>query len=303
MLTSTYKLVEPALVPLQLLLAMLGMGATMVVSDFTSVLRDPRGLAIGLFVQLLCVPMLALSLVHGLGVGEGWAVGLLLVSAVPGGAFSNLLTFLGKGNVALSIAITTVTTLAAVVTVPLVLRVSAGTFLPDDFQFPVPRVMAEIFGYLLIPLAVGMVIRRLTPRLAPAISRWAIRSSVAFIVLITLGSLGTGRIRVGEYGFGPPLVIILFGATLAFAVPHLCRLLGRYDDDTVAISVEVAVRNVGLGLLVLHFFFPGQPEQGHVLFSALFYAGVSPWFALPIVLRHRLGKTAVLLRRPYPRPE
>ncbi len=302
MLFTYYKLVEPLLVPLQLLLAMLGMGATMVVADFASVFRDPRGLGIGLFVQLLCVPLLALGIVHGLSLGEGWAVGLLLVSAVPGGAFSNLLTFFGRGNVALSIAITAVTTLAAVMTVPFVLRIGAGTFLPPEFSFPVVRVMLEILGYLLIPLGLGMVVRRVTPKHAPAVSRWAIRLSVVLILTITAGSLGTGRIKLAEYGFGPPLVVIAFGALLAVFVPQLCRLLGRYDDDTVAIAIEVAVRNVGLGLLVVHFFFPGEPEQGHVLFSALFYAGISPWLALPIVLRHRRGKSAVLLRRPHPRP-
>ncbi|MEZ4226181.1 MAG: bile acid:sodium symporter [Polyangiaceae bacterium] len=297
-----YHSIEPFLVPAQLILAMLGMGATMTVKDFGAVGRDPRGLVLGLLLQWLFVPLTALACVRLFGLGQGWAVGLLLVAAVPGGAFSNLLTFLGRGNVPLSIAVTTVTTLASVIAVPLILQVGAGTILPPDFHFPITRAMLEIFGYLLAPLALGMVLRRFAPARAPAVSRWAIRGSLALVLTIAAGSLGTGKIRLAEYGLGPPLVIIAFGTFLSLAVPQLCRLLGRYDDDTVALAIEIAVRNVGLGLLVVHYFFPGQPEQGQVLFAALFYAGASPAFALPIMFRHRWGRTAVLFRRPHPRP-
>ncbi len=300
---SVYQTLEPFLIPAQLILAMLGMGATMTVADFGRVGRDPRGLAVGLALQWLYVPGVALAFVNVLSLGEGWAVGLLLVSAVPGGAFSNLLTFLGKGNVPLSIAVTSVTTLASVLMVPLILQIGAGAILPPDFRFPIGRVMLEIFGYLLAPLALGMVARRRLARWAPALSRWAIRGSLALVLSIAAGSLGTGRIRVAEYGWGPPLIILAFGIFLTLTVPQVCRLLGRYDDDTVAITIEVAVRNVGVGLLVVHFFFPGQAEQGMVLFSALFYAGASPAFAIPTLLRHRWGKPVVLLRRPKPRPQ
>ncbi|HMR77870.1 MAG TPA: bile acid:sodium symporter [Polyangiaceae bacterium] len=298
-----YQSIEPFLVPAQLILAMLGMGATMTVADFGSVGRDPRGLAIGLALQWLYVPAVAMGFIHVFGLSQGWAVGLLLVSAVPGGAFSNLLTFLGRGNVPLSIAVTSVTTLGSVLAVPLILQLGAGAILPPDFHFPIPRVMAEIFGYLLAPLAFGMAIRKRFPGAAPGISRWAIRGSLALVITIAVASLGTGRIRLAESGFGPPLIIVLFGTFLAVSIPQLCRLLGRFDDDTVALTIEVAVRNVGLGLLVVHFFFPGQKEQGMVLFSALFYAGASPAFAIPAMLRHRFGKSAVLLRRPKPRPQ
>jgi predicted Na+-dependent transporter len=163
--------------------------------------------------------------------------------------------------------------------------------------------MLDIFGYLLAPLALGMFIRQRMAARAPGVSRWAIRGSLALVLTIAVAALGTGRIRLPEYGWGPPLVILLFGTFLAVSVPQLCRLFGRYDDDTVALAIEVAVRNVGIGLLVVHFFFPGQKEQGMVLFTALFYAGASPVFAVPALLRHRFGRSAVLLRKPNPRPQ
>ena len=293
---------DVVLVPLQLVLAMAGMGATMTLADFKSIVRDPSGLALGLVVQVVCVPLLAVGLAQALGLGKGWAVGLLLVAAVPGGAFSNLLTFFGRGNVPLSIAITTVSTLGCIATVPLVLRVAARSHLPPGFVLPTQRIVVEIFAYLLIPLAAGMVLRRFAPGRSAAVSRWSIRGALSLIALITLGALGSGKIRVVEFGWQPPLVIVAFGASLALGVPQLMRALGRYDDDTVATTIEVAVRNVGVALLLVHFFFPGQPEQAHVLYTALFYAGASPAFALPIMFRHRWGRSAVLFRRRRPRP-
>jgi len=84
--------------------------------------------------------------------------------------------------------------------------------------------------------------------------------------------------------------------------PALCRLARRYDDDTVALSVEVCVRNVGLALLLIHFFFREAPEQAHVLYTCLYYGGMQLLLALPMALRHRRGGSAVLMRAPWPRP-
>lgn len=293
---------EPYLIPAQLILAMVGMGATLHVRDFGDVVKNPGGLATGLALQWIVVPGVAVALAEALGLSPGWAVGLILVAVVPGGAFSNLLTYLGRGNTPLSISVTAVTTLGCIGVVPLYLRLLASDHLPADFRFPIQRIVVEIFAYLLIPLLVGMVVLRVRERWAPELSKWTIRGSLLLIVVITVGALGSGKIEVAEYGWGPPLRIIAFGVVLAGITPLVCRALRRYDDDAVALSVEVAVRNIGVGLLLVRFFFPDRPEQGHVLYTLLFYAGASMWFALPAVLRHRTGRSVTPLLRPHPRP-
>jgi bile acid:Na+ symporter, BASS family len=298
LLSSFHAAAELYFVPAQLGLAMFGMGATLSVRDFAEVLRDPRGLALGLALQLVLVPLIALAFTAVFAMSEGWAVGLLLVAVVPGGAFSNLLTFLGRGNTPLSISVTVAATSGCIVTVPLVLGIIAGPHLADDFVFPRARIVAEIFAYLLIPLVIGMLVYRLTPRHAVPLSRWAIRGSVLLIVLITVSALGSGRIQVAAYGATPPLLIILFGITLAIVVPLCCRLARRYDDDTVALGIEVIVRNVGVALLLVHFFFPGSEAQGHVLYTCLFYAGMSAFISVPMALLHRAGRSPILLLRP-----
>lgn len=290
--------VETYAIPAQLALAMLGMGATLRPRDFLAVVRDPRGLALGFLLQVALVPAIAVGFAQVFGMTAGWAVGLFLVAVVPGGAFSNLLTFLGRGNTALSISITLLSTSLCVITVPLILRLVAAAHLPDNFSFPTHRIVLEIGAYLIAPLCAGMVCLRLLPGFAEGLSKWSIRLSVALIILITVVSVGSGRIKVGEYGWVPPARILLFAVALVAMIPHLCRLFGRYDEDTLAIGIEVIVRNVGVGLLLIRFFFPGTETQGHVLYTCLFYAGISGFFAVPQVLLHRYGRSPVFLRAP-----
>ncbi|MCB9586696.1 MAG: bile acid:sodium symporter family protein [Polyangiaceae bacterium] len=302
-LFSHHAFVEAYFVPVQLLLAMFGMGATLSVRDFERIVRNPGGLAVGLGIQVVLVPIVAVLFSRALGLGPGWAVGLILVSVVPGGAFSNLLTYFGRGNVPLSISVTTVTTLGCLVTIPLVLRLTAAEHLPPNFVFPTGQIVRDISSFLLLPLALGMVTFRFLPQHTQTLSKWAIRLSMTFVVLITISALGSGRIKVAEYGFGPPAVIVAFALVLMFAIPHLSRLLGRYDDETAAISIEVTLRNIGIGLLLVRFFFPGQPENGHVLYSCLFFAGLSTPLSLPAMLRHRRGKSPAFGRAPHIRPD
>src|SRR5262245_10314227 len=98
-------------------MALFGMGATLSVAQFAEVFRTPKSFALGLTVQWLYVPALAIAFTYAFDLSAGWAVGLCLVAAVPGGAFSNLLTFFSRGNIALSIAVCAITTATCIFTV------------------------------------------------------------------------------------------------------------------------------------------------------------------------------------------
>lgn len=300
-MVAFYAFAESWLVPLQLMLAMLGMGATLSVKDFALVFRYPVGLITGLLLQFVLVPALALLLIELLQLSPGWAIGLLLVAAAPGGATSNLFTYLAKGNVPLSIAVTLTTTLLCMATIPLVLHLFAGPYLPPDFPVPTARIALDIVRYLMGPVLVGMVIHRALPKVAPQVARWGVRGSLALVLLITIAATGSGRMQIAEYGWAPPLTIALFGATLLLVVPHLLRLLRRDDKDNAALSIEVVIRNTAIALLLVPFFFEGQPEQGHVLYTCLFYAGLGGALMLPVLLLHRSGRSPAFLlprRRP-----
>lgn len=297
-----YTQAEPYLIPLQLGFAMFGMGATLKLKDFAQVIRHPSGVALGLGLQWVFVPLMALAFIHIFGLSPGWAVGILLVAVTPGGAFSNLLTFLVRGHTALSISVTLVTTLGTILSVPVILKLLAGNWLPAGFALPVGRIIMEVFVYLMLPMGIGMVVHKFAERHSIKISKISVWISVAFIATLVIGAVGSGRIKVGAYGWVPPAILALYGLTIHFLSGEICRLLGRYDDETLALNVEVSVRNIGVGLLMVPHFFPGQEAQGHALYSLLFFAGIQMFIPIPLLIRHRIGKSPLWFRKAKPRP-
>jgi BASS family bile acid:Na+ symporter len=299
----SWKEVESVLIPIQLLLAMFGMGATLSLREFFNVVRHPTGVAIGLGQQWLMVPLLALATGWLFSLSPGWAVGLLLVAATPGGAFSNLMTFLARGHTPLSISVTLAATLACLLTAPLILRLTASGVLPAGFSLPAGRIILEVCSYLVAPLAAGMAVFRFLPGRAKLLSKLAIWTSMTLVATIAAGALVAGRIEVAAYGWRPPAIILAFAVVIHWCSTEVTHLFRRYDDETMALAIEVSVRNGGVGLLLLQFFFVDQPSaQGHALYTILFYTGVQIFVPIPGILLHRAGRSPLLLRAARRRP-
>ena len=152
---------EGTLAAMQLVLAMLGMGATLQVSDFRQIGSRPHSLVIVLIAQYLLFPICAVLLARLLALPPGVALGLLVLTVMPSGALSNLFTYLGKGNVALSIASTLASMLTCLLVTPLVLAWLGSATLPGGFRVPTRDVVEGIVYFLLLPLIAGMIVRRL----------------------------------------------------------------------------------------------------------------------------------------------
>lgn len=280
---------EYALASSQLLFAMLGMGALLGPADFLDVFRRPRELVLGLVLQLVVVPAVAVSVVALLAVPPGIAAGLALVAAVPGGTMSNVFTYLGRGNIALSISLTSVTTAASLVTTPGLLRILSGTHLPADFEMPVGRVAFEIGAVLLLPLLVGMGVGAFLPTRRDAFSKLCIRTSFFFIGLMVIGGAGSGRLDATAYGvIGPGAIALLCVGVQAIAWAAT-RAAGLAAPERVAIGIEVTIRNTNLALLVKASLFPAvagvpDPIGDGMFFCALLYGGVAlPLATIPLV--------------------
>ncbi len=263
----------------QLILAMLGMGATLTGRDFRDVVREPKAVSVGVLVQLLAVPVTAFLFLRLLGVGGGVAVGIALIAAIPGGTVSNIFTFLARGNSALSISITALTTLACLVTTPLILSLLISQHLPADFSMPRRQIVAEIGFTLLLPLVAGMAYLYLYPRSAATLSKWSIRGSLLGILLIVVGSASAGRLDLGAFGLANAALVALFSLCLAAMAWLLPRALRLPRPDVAAIEFEVVVRNVNLGVLLKASLFPASAAAtaslgDAVLFSLLLYGAV-----------------------------
>jgi BASS family bile acid:Na+ symporter len=283
---------EYPLAATQLVLAMLGMGMLLAPRDFVEVVRRPRALAVGLCVQLVAVPLIAFGLGRLMPIHAGIAAGLVLVAAVPGGTMSNVITYLGRGNIALSIALTGVTTVGALLTTPAILRLFVGDFLPEGFEMPVGQIAWEIGANLLLPLTAGMLFGARFPEWRDKSSQWAIRGSIAVIVLMIVGSAGSGRVDAREIGGAGILSILLLAVACQGVAWLLCRGARVELADRTAVVVEATIRNVNLAVLVKASLFPAvagraDPIGDGMFFTPLMYGGLAFLVATPQVIRAR----------------
>ena len=287
-----YAAYEYYLSALLLVCAMFGMGTSLTVRDFIGIVRAPQGVVLVLLLQVVITPFLALGLAHLLSLPPGIAVGLLLVSALPGGLFSNVLSFLGRGNVALSVTATAICTLLCLMTTSLVLKMHGSAQLPDDFSMPVTRILTEIAFCLLLPLSVGMVVRRLAPAHYPRIAQWCVRASLLMLLLMAVGALSSGRLDLFGFGWRAPLALILFGIGSVWLSYGLGFLIRLPVADTYTVGVEVVVRNAHLGVLLKASLFPAvadvaDPVADGVLYVVLLYGVASLLIAGVETVGHR----------------
>jgi BASS family bile acid:Na+ symporter len=290
---NNYAAYEYPVASTQLFLAMLGMGALLTPGDFLLEVKKPRALLTGLSFQWVLVPLIALALGRLLPVPAGIAVGLIFVAAVPGGTLSNILTLFGRGNIALSITLTSITTVAALATTPLLLHLLVSEFLPADFSMPVGRIARDISGTLIFPLLLGMLIRSQTTRYyAAQFSKWVIRLSLMMILVIVVGSAGSGRLSGDEYGVMGISTLVIFALTVQLGTILVSKVVGLSSGDGLAITIEATFRNISLAIAVKAAVFPAQtgvldPIGDAVLFVVLLYGGVSMFLTLVPVIIHR----------------
>jgi BASS family bile acid:Na+ symporter len=291
--THNYAAYEYPVASAQLFLAMLGMGALLTPQDFLLEVKKPRGMLVGLGCQWLLVPVIAYVLGGILPIPAGIAVGLVFVAAAPGGTLSNILTLFGRGNIALSISLTAITTVAALVVTPLLLKLLVSHHLPDDFEMPVGLIARDIFGTLIVPLVLGMLVKAWAAgNAAEQFSRVSIRLSLLFILVIVVGSAGSGRLSANAYGIIGVVTLVIFALLIQASAVLSSLLANLKSGDGLAITIESTFRNISLAIAVKARVFPAQPGVldpigDAVLFTALLYGGISMFMTLFPVGIHR----------------
>ncbi len=276
----------------QLIFAMLGMGATLTIADFKQVVKTPKAVTFGTLIQLLLVPLIAYFFIKSVGIVGGVAVGIALVAAIPGGTTSNIFTYFAKGSVPLSISITAITTLACLVTTPIVMGLLITQYLPDNFQMPTAQIVREIALTLLLPLAVGMWILNKFPKFAPSLSKWSIRLSLLGILAIVVGSSSAGRLNMQVFGTDNLIIVLIFVVLIGSLGWAAARLLSLTQTDSTAIEMEVIVRNVNLGVLIKASMFPATAASDStvgdmVLFTILLYGALQMLVAAALIFIRR----------------
>jgi BASS family bile acid:Na+ symporter len=235
------------------MLIMFSMGLTLTLGHFGLVLRRPRPVAAGLFGQLLLMPLLALAIGALFRLPPELALGMFIIAICPAGTTSNALTFVGRGNVALAVVLTALSSLVTIVTIPLLLSWALPWFLGGGGEVPklsVPGTMMQLALIVVLPVAAGMVVRRLWPRTAERVVPWL--RPVAFILLLGVIAFGVAisaaMVWHNLLGVGPA-VWVLNAAAMAVGL-LLGKAVGADRRDSMTLAIEVGVHNVTLAVFL-----------------------------------------------------
>lgn len=242
-------------VPIGLMLIMFSMGLTLALRDFVEVVRQPKTVGAGFATHLLVLPLLGLAIGWLFRLPPEFALGLFIISLCPAGTTSNALTFVGRGNVALAVMLTALTSMVTVFTIPLLLSWALPFFLGgrEGVAVPtlsVPNTIMQLVRITVLPMIAGMVVHRLFPAAAAKMARWL--RPTAFVVLVVV--IGTSVLVSAEMVLrnliaATPAIYALNIAAMAFGL-LLGRLIGANSRDAMTLSIETGVQNVTLAIFL-----------------------------------------------------
>ena len=276
---------ETKLLGVMMMVIMLGMGASLTYRDFLIALRKPKGVLVGLLCQYGIMPFLGYALAMALGLPPGLAVGLILIACMPGGTTSNIFTYFSKAVLALSIMMTSVSTLVALVAVPALLEFYSGAAgISGDFRIPAGNV-AQVLVVLLVPTVIGMVLRKLNPNVGASIELLGGMLGIAVILFLIISWVPRNYqllIVTPWYVYFAAVGLGLFGMVLGYA---LAKLLKQDNNRSRTIALETGIQNGPLAVLIVTLSFSGTMQQEvllipvlYSLFIVLTSSAVTVWF-------------------------
>lgn len=235
--------------PIALGIIMLGLGLSLTLADFARVVRYPKPVLIGLVCQILLLPLACFLITLGFGLEAALAVGMMLLAASPGGTTANPYSHLAHGDVALNITLTAVNSVIAILTMPLIVNLSLAYFMDAEQAIPLQfGKVVQVFVIVLGPVAIGMLIRRLLPGVAAALSK-PVKILSALLLAVIIG-IAVSKDWQTFVTYAP----VVGAAALCFNLVSLAvgywapRLLKLSRPQSIAIGMEIGIHNGTLAI-------------------------------------------------------
>ncbi|MEV1091110.1 bile acid:sodium symporter family protein [Streptomyces microflavus] len=236
--------------PIALAIIMFGLGLSLTTDDFRRVTRSPKAVVVALVLQVLVLPLVAFGLVKVFDLDPLLAVGVMLLAASPGGTTANLFSHLFRGDVALNITLTAINSVLAAITIPIITNLAIDHFDAEgDLGLQLGKVV-QVIAIVLIPVAVGMAVRRRSADFAARADRPVRIFSIVVLVIVSVGALLGERENLADYMQQVGLVTGIFclaSLTLGYAGARLLRLDKR---QAIASSMEVGIHNTTVALTI-----------------------------------------------------
>lgn len=245
-------LLTKVILPLSLFLIMFGIGISLKLSDFQALSKSPKAIAVGLSGQLILLPLIAYIIAIALQLPPEIAIGLIIIALAPGGATSNMFTYLAKGDVSLSISLTALVSLITPFTIPLVVALSISHFLGSDttFEMPIIKTVIQLLVITIIPVTLGMFTLSRWPVAAKKIERVLKWFSIFFLLLIIALIVLKNAAQMGSFFAQAGLATLILNVVVLTLGYQLAKWAKLSHPQSVTIGFEVGIQNGTLALLV-----------------------------------------------------
>ena len=244
------------IINLLLSIVLFTMGTTLKVDDFINVFKNPKEIAAGISAQYIIMPLIAFCLASAFSLDTALTVGIILVGTVPGGTASDVITFLAKGDVALSVSLTAVSTVISPILTPLITLLLIG----NQIQFNPVDMFISIVEIVIVPIAIGLTLNYKFPDFCEKLKDYLPAISSIVICLIVAGVIGANKQAILTSSMIIIVVIVLqyfIAMGLGFAIGHL---VGMGRKQIITVAIELAFQNSGLSTSLAKTHFPSLSQ-------------------------------------------
>lgn len=246
------SILSSVVLPASLFIIMLGMGLSLETSDFRRVIRMPKAALVGFVNQLVFLPLIGLAICILFNLPPVLAVGLMVLAACPGGVTSNLISHVAKGDLALSISLTAVTSFITVITIPLITSFSLEYFLSanEDISSPVKDIMIQVFGITVLPVSIGMIIRRRSLAFARRMEAPMRVASVVIFIAVVVGLIVKEHAMIADSFASVGLATMSLNIITMILGFFSARALKLKLPQAITITVETGIQNGTLAIVI-----------------------------------------------------
>ncbi len=255
-----------------LLVLMFSLGLELRLDSFYRVLACPKAITIGLCGQLLLLPLIAFAVAASFNMSTEYKIGLVLIACCPGGVSSNVFAMLVKGNVALSVVLTSLSSFISILSVPIILGIAASLFSDVDQQVEMPfgMIVAQSVVMVFVPIILGMLLRRLKPGFAVVLLAALKRAAMPLLVLVVTAFAIEKYDDIRQNMYGLALAVSFLLAATMFLGYLLARLFMLKPDDSRSIIIEIGLQNAALAITIASS--PVMLNNKNIAIPAVIYA-------------------------------
>lgn len=237
---------------ISLIIIMFGMGLSLVKEDFTRLLKKPRAVIIGLLNQIILLPLIAFLLPTALGVSTEIAIGIMVLAACPGGPTSNLITHLAKGDTGLSVSLTSANSLITIFTIPFIVDFALTYFsdAQEVIQIDKLKTIAQIFIIVIIPVSLGMLLKRSKPAFADKMNKPVKIASGLVLFLVIIGLILKKKADLIPYLQQAGIAALVLNLATMFVGYTTAKLAKLGPAQSITISIESGIQNGTMAIAI-----------------------------------------------------